>query len=130
MRTLVVDDDFTSRLFLQSILSEYGECHSAMNGKESVAAFRVAQDCGQNYNLVCMDITMPEMDGPTAVREIRALEEAEGTMSTNGVKIIMTTAIDDVKDVMDSFESLCDVYLVKPINKAKLIEKLRDLGLI
>jgi len=130
MRTLVVDDDFTSRLFLQSILSEYGECHSAMNGKEAVAAFRVAQDCGQNYNLVCMDITMPEMDGPTAVREIRALEEAEGTMSTNGVKIIMTTAIDDVKDVMDSFESLCDVYLVKPINKAKLIEKLRDLGLI
>src|ERR1019366_2557767 len=49
---------------------------------------------GQKYDLICMDIMMPEMDGQTAVKEIRALEEAGGTLSTQGVKIIMTTALD------------------------------------
>ena len=47
MRTLIVEDDFTSRLLLQSFLSQYGECHIAVNGKEAVEAFRAAQESGQ-----------------------------------------------------------------------------------
>jgi two-component system chemotaxis response regulator CheY len=41
MRTLIVEDDFTSRLLLQTFLSRYGECHVAINGKEAVEAVRV-----------------------------------------------------------------------------------------
>ncbi len=67
MRTLIVEDDFTSRLLLQSFLSRYGDCHIAVNGLEAVAAFRAAKEKGENYNLICMDIMMPEMDGQTAV---------------------------------------------------------------
>lgn len=130
MRTLVVEDDFTSRLILQSVLSKYGECHVAVNGKEALAAVVAARASGRNYNLICMDIVMPEMDGQTAVRKIRALEEAEGTMSTLGAKIIMTTGTNEVKDVMESFKALCDAYLVKPIDTGKLIEQIRDFHLI
>jgi two-component system, chemotaxis family, chemotaxis protein CheY len=130
MRTLVVEDDFTSRLLLQTFLSRYGECHLAVNGKEAVAAFSAARESGQRYDLVCMDIMMPEMDGQTAVREIRALEESGGTLSTNGAKIIMTTALDDVKSVVHSFESLCDAYLFKPIDTRKLLGQLKDLQLV
>ncbi|HMD98709.1 MAG TPA: response regulator [Terriglobia bacterium] len=130
MRTLIVEDDFTSRLLLQSFLSPYGECHVAVNGKEAVAAFRAAQESGHKYDLICMDIMMPEMDGQTAVREIRALEEAGGTLSTAGVKIIMTTALDDVKNVVQSFKALCDAYLFKPIDTAKLLGHIRDLHLV
>src|SRR5450755_2548 len=130
MRTLVVEDDFTSRLILQSVLSKYGECHVAVNGKEALAAVSAARKSGQNYNLICMDIMMPEMDGQTAVREIRALEEAEGTMSTLGAKIIMTTGVNDVKSIVESFKALCDAYLVKPIDTGKLIEQIRDFHLI
>lgn len=130
MRTLVVEDDFTSRLILQSVLSKYGECHVAVNGREAVAAFGAARESGQNYNLICMDILMPEMDGQTAVREIRALEEAGGTMSTEGAKIIMTTGLNEVKGVMESFQALCDAYLVKPIDTGKLIAQIHDFHLI
>jgi two-component system chemotaxis response regulator CheY len=130
MRTLIVEDDFTSRLLLQTFLSQYGECHVAVNGKEAVAAFRAARANGQWYDLICMDIMMPEMDGQTAVKEIRALEEAGGTLSTYGVKIIMTTALDDVKNVVQSFQSLCDAYLFKPIDTGKLLGHIRDLHLI
>jgi len=130
MRTLIVEDDFTSRLLLQSFLAKYGECHIAVNGKEAVDAFRSAQESRQKYDLICMDIMMPEMDGQTAVKEIRALEEAGGTLSTHGVKIIMTTALDDVKNVVESFKSLCDAYVFKPIDTGKLLAHLRETDLV
>ncbi|MFY9672969.1 MAG: response regulator [Terriglobales bacterium] len=130
MRTLIVEDDFTSRLLLQTFLSRYGDCHVAVNGKEAVAAFSLAQNTGQLYDLICMDIMMPEMAGQTAIKEIRKLEEAGGTLSTNGVKIIMTTALDDVKNVMQSFKSLCDAYLFKPIDTAKLLAHIKEFRLV
>jgi two-component system chemotaxis response regulator CheY len=130
MRTLIVEDDFTSRLLLQSFLSKYGECHIAVNGKEALIAFRAAQDGGQGYDLICMDIMMPEMDGQTAVREIRALEEARGMLSTNGVRIIMTTALDDVENVMQSFKALCDAYVFKPIDTGKLLGHIKEFHLV
>src|ERR1035441_10919767 len=89
MKTLVVEDDFTSRLTLHTFLSRYGECHIAVNGREAVDAFRSALDSGRGYDLICMDIMMPEMDGREAVRQIRELEESRGTLSTHGAKIIM-----------------------------------------
>ncbi len=130
MRTLIVEDDFTSRLLLQSFLSQYGECHIAVSGKEAVAAFSAAREHGQNYDLICMDIMMPEMDGQVAVEKIRALEEAGGTLSTAGVKIIMTTALDDVKNVVKSFKSLCDAYVFKPIDTGKLLGHIKELHLV
>jgi len=130
MRTLIVEDDFTSRFLLQTFLSKYGECCIAVNGNEALDAFRAAAASGQKYDLICMDIMMPEMDGQTAIRQIRALEVAAGTLSTNGVKIIMTTALDDARNVVQSFHSLCDAYLFKPIDTVKLLGHIRDLHLL
>jgi two-component system chemotaxis response regulator CheY len=130
MKTLIVEDDFTARLFLQGLLSRYGDCHIAVNGKEAVEAFRVASDGGEGYNLICMDILMPELDGPGAVQQIRALEEARGIRSPAGVKIVMTTAVEDVKEVFRSFQQLCDAYLVKPIDMNKLLGHLIAFGLV
>ena len=130
MRTLIAEDEFTSRFLLQKFLSQYGDAQVAVNGKESVTAFRAARESGRPYDLICMDIQMPEMDGQTAVREIRVIEEDGGTLSTDGVKIIMTTAQEDAKNVIESFKSLCDAYLFKPIDTEKLLGHIRDLHLI
>ncbi len=130
MKALIVEDDFTSRLFLQTFLSRYGECHVAVNGKEAVEAFWLATNNGSPYDLICMDIMMPEMDGKEAVQQVRALEDAGGVVSNRGVKIIMTTAVTDLKEVMQSFQELCDAYLFKPIDTAKLLGELRSLQLV
>jgi len=122
MKTLIVEDDFTSRLVLQTFLSRYGECHIAVNGWEAVEAFRSALAGGQPYDLICMDIMMPEMDGREAAKHVRALEEAQGILPASGVKIVMTTAVNDVKEVMRCFGELCDAYLVKPINLSELLQ--------
>jgi len=130
MKTLIVEDDFTARLLLQKLLSRYGECHLAVNGKEGVEAFRMACNGGPGYDLVCMDIQLPEVNGREAVKQIRALERARGVLSTSGVKIIMTTALDDIKDVCRAFEELCDAYLVKPVDVAQLLSHLKAFGLV
>lgn len=130
MKTLVVEDDFTSRLLLQELLKGYGPCHVAVNGREAVEAAGAALETGEPYDLICLDIMMPEMDGQEALRRIREQEEARGILSTKGAKIVMTTALGDVKNVSAAYKSLCDGYLNKPIEKAKLLEELRKLKLI
>ncbi|MGD1071865.1 MAG: response regulator [Bryobacteraceae bacterium] len=130
MRVLLVEDDFASRLILQSFLSRHGECHLALNGREAVEACRLALEQGQMYHLICMDIMMPEMDGREAVRQVRALEEAQGIVSIARTKIIMTTAVDDLKQVIRCFEEFCDAYLMKPINLANLLRQMKRYRLI
>jgi len=130
MKTLIVEDDFTSRLLLQELLKSYGPTHLAVNGREAVEAFRHALASNRPYTLICLDIMLPEMDGQTALREIRQLEEDNNIFSTEGAKVIMTTALGHPTDVIAAFSGLCDAYLVKPIDRAKLLEHLRTMQLI
>jgi two-component system chemotaxis response regulator CheY len=131
MKTLIAEDDFTSRLLLQELLKNYGPCHVAVNGKEAVEAVRIALEADEPYDLICLDIMMPEMDGQAALRSIRTQEEALGiTSSRGGAKIVMVTALEDIKNAMAAYSGLCDAYLTKPIQKDSLLAELRILQLI
>ncbi len=130
MKTLIVEDDQTSRFLLEQILAPYGPCSFSVNGREAVEAYLQAILAKAPYDLICLDIMMPEMDGQAVVKTIREMEETQGILSPNGVKIIMTTALEDPKNVVQAFKSLCDFYLIKPINKGKLLGCIRSLGLI
>jgi len=130
MKTLIVEDDFTSRLLLQEILKGYGPVHIAVNGREAVEAVRASFEGGGAYDLICLDIMMPEMDGQEALNQIRKIEAARGIRSTQGAKIFMTTALDEMKSVIQAFYGLCDTYLFKPIDKAKLVHHLHEFKLI
>jgi two-component system chemotaxis response regulator CheY len=130
MKTLVVDDDFVCRLLLQEILKKYGQCHIAVNGRETVAAVRMALEAGEPYDLICLDIMMPEMDGQQALKEIRVLEESRGIISPRWAKIVMTTALSDSASIRAAMREQCNYFLVKPIRKDKLIEALYSLELI
>lgn len=130
MKTLIVEDDFSSRLVMQQFLKSYGSLHVAVNGREAIEAVRLALDAGEPYNLICLDIMMPEVDGHQALKQIRSLEESKGILSTHGSKIIMTSALGNVGNVSKAYYSLCDAYLVKPIERKKLLVELRRFGLI
>ena len=130
MKILIVDDDFTCRNLLKEITKSYGLTHLAVNGTEALDAVSTAMEAGEPYDLICMDIMMPEMDGQQALSQIRALEEVSGKNSSKGAKIIMTTVLGDAKNAIASFKSLCDAYVVKPIDRAKFLDELRKLKLI
>ena len=130
MKTLVVEDDFTSRILMHKFLSPYGEVHIAVNGKESVEVVREALENGDMYDLICLDVMMPEMDGHTALEEIRALERDIQGSDGKLAKVIMTTALSDSKNVIRAFKEECDAYMVKPVERSKLLKQLRKLNLI
>lgn len=129
MKILVVEDDFTSRFLLQKILSPFGEVNVAVNGLEALQAFSQAINLGLKYDLITLDVMMPEMDGQETLIKIRAIEEQHGIFSSDGVKIIMTTALSDIRNVSKAYQGLCDGYLVKPIEKSRLFDLLNKLNI-
>ena len=130
MKYLIVEDDFAARRLLQRYLSGYGDCDIAVDGHEAVAAFGQALDENEPYDLICLDIMMPAMDGREALQVIRRIEHEHGIHGLDGVKVIMTTALGDSKNVIGSFREGCEAYIVKPIKKDKLLEEMEKLGLI
>jgi two-component system chemotaxis response regulator CheY len=128
MKSLIAEDDVTSRLILERFLSQYGECDVATDGKEAVQAFSNALLSHRSYDLVCMDLGMPVMDGQAAIREIHGQEAAAGVLKT--VKIIVTTAHTDMQSITNAVVGKCNGYLMKPIDKGKLRDELKELGLI
>jgi len=130
MRFLIVEDDFASRRVMQKFLAPYGETDIAVNGSEALTAFAEALPQDQPYTLVCLDIMMPEMDGHEVLKKIRAMESAAGIQPSREVKIIMTTALDSPRDVVEAYyRGGCNGYLVKPINRPKLVALLTEFGI-
>jgi two-component system, chemotaxis family, chemotaxis protein CheY len=121
MRVLVVDDELTSRILLQETLARYGEVEISEDGAEAVDKCRQAISEGLPYNLICMDIMMPGMSGLEALQTIRGEEECSGLTRSDAAKVIMITAKDDSESIAQSFQSLCDAYVTKPVDMQDLL---------
>ncbi len=130
LKILVAEDDFACRKLLQSFLSEYGDCFAAINGHEAVEAVKDALDEGQPYDLICLDIMMPEMDGHEALESIRKIENEHGIVGLDGVKVIVTTVLDYSASVIGAFKSGQEACIVKPFSKRDLLEEMEKLGLV
>lgn len=130
LNILIVEDDSTSQLVMSGLLKSYGQSSIARNGKEAVRMFSDKLARGERFDLVCMDIMMPEMDGQQALKKIRELESQQGITGLEGVKIIMTTALADSKSLMTAFREQCEAYIIKPVTREKIVEQLCHLGLL
>ncbi|WP_297426401.1 response regulator [Clostridium sp.] len=122
MKILIVDDEFIGRRILTSYLSKYGTCDMASNGLEAIEAFKLAYEEGEPYNLICLDIVMPEINGQDVLKQIREYENSMGIYGLDQAVIIMTTALGDFENIKKSALSKCEGYLVKPIDKEKLFD--------
>ncbi|MGE5630376.1 MAG: response regulator [Caulobacteraceae bacterium] len=130
MKILIAEDDLASRKVLYKFLSNYGECDITLDGMETLEAFMLAWDEGKPYDLICLDIMMPELDGVKTLKTIRDIENQKGIEESRRAKIIMTTALNDTDSVFGAFETGCEAYAAKPIDMKKLAEVMKKLGLI
>lgn len=125
MKILIADDDETNWLFMEHLLSSFGPCDRAVNGKEAVEFFEMALARGDPYNLVCMDIMMPVMDGQEALRRIREREHALGIPAEQEVVVFMVTALYGKEDRAEAFSrGGCTDYLIKPLRREDLLDKI------
>lgn len=134
MRILVVDDELSNRNLLIHMMRPYGTCTGAVDGAEAVSLFKQALLEGRSFDLVLLDIMMPEMDGQQALKKIRI---AERTMYGPSLDmkcyacIIMVTCLDDPVHLIEAYtKGKCNGYLNKPIVQEDLIEKLVKNNLI
>ncbi len=130
MKILIAEDDFASRKFMLRFLSKFGECDVTVDGMEAVDAFLMALDCDEGYDLVCLDIMMPELDGYQVLKTIREIEAERNIPEEKASKIIMTTALNEGRNVTKAFELGCVAYAGKPIDQEKFENVLRKLELI
>ena len=131
MRILIVEDDFIARRMMKDFLTPYGDCDIVVDGEEAVQAFRLAWEEKRAYDLILMDIMMPNMNGQEALEQIRELEKKAGIRGSAEVKVIMTTALGDPKTVVNSFyQGGATSYIVKPVQEAQLWAEIESLGLV
>ncbi|HOA81497.1 MAG TPA: response regulator [Defluviitaleaceae bacterium] len=130
MKILIAEDDLTSRKFLFKLLSNYGECDIVVDGLEALDAFLMSIKDNEPYNLICLDIMMPKLDGVKVLKSIRDYEIQKNIAPQQRSKIIMTTALSDIQYVQKAFDIGCDAYAAKPIDIDKFIEVLKKLELI
>ncbi|WKY44726.1 response regulator [Eubacteriaceae bacterium ES2] len=130
MKILIVEDDMISRRFLSKFLSRYGECDVVVDGMEALDAYLIAEKEADPYDLICLDIMMPKIDGVKVLKAIRDFEAQRGILKENRVKIIVTTALSDTEFVNQAFELGCEAYAAKPLDTEKLVEVMKELGVI
>ena len=130
MKSLIVEDNAVCRALLGRILQKHGQCDFAMNGAEAVRLFCDALDADVSYDVVLLDIMMPELDGQETLCRIREAEAERGIGGLDGVKTVMTTALSDTDNVFTAFREQCDAYIVKPFGEEDVLRELAKLGFI
>ncbi|MCX7951687.1 MAG: response regulator [Clostridiales bacterium] len=113
-RVLIVDDAAFMRMMLKDILTKngYDVIGEAPNGVKAVEIYKA-----EKPDVVTMDITMPEMDGIQAVKEIKAFDP--------GAKIIMCSAMGQQAMVMEAIKSGAKDFIVKPFQPERVLEALK-----
>lgn len=130
MRSLIVDDDYTCRYILQLTLSRYGQCDMAADGYEALKYFKESLDKQNPYDVVIIDIMMPELNGNEVLKEIRKIEYQRGIPDYKVAKAILMTSLDDEinREIKYELRENFETYLVKSPENQDLLDKLTELG--
>jgi len=125
MKTLVVDDDSDSRELLQKILGDFGECQTSNSGTAAITAVEKALKDGEPFELITIDIVLPDMDGTEVLFEIREIEEEWGRGEKKKAVILMVTTISDKDTITTAFSAGCDDYVLKPFDSKSIVKRLK-----
>jgi CheY-like chemotaxis protein len=126
LSVLVAEDNEINALLMRSLLARLG--HNAVittNGEAALESWLAAKSAGAPYDLVLMDIQMPQLDGIEATKRIRALEAGQPARPT---PILALTANTLVEDRYACFEAGMDGFLIKPLDRDKLADALAGLA--
>jgi PAS domain S-box-containing protein len=123
---LVAEDNEINALLMRSLLTRLGH-HAVIttDGEEALESWLAAKSAGTPYDLVLMDIQMPQLDGIETTKRIRKLEAGQPGRQT---PILALTANTLVEDRYACFEAGMDGFLIKPLDREKLAEALAGLA--
>ena len=129
MKILVVDDELVSRKKMQKIMDGFGECYAVESGSAAITAFGKAWENRAPFDLMTLDISMPDMDGTEVLYEVRGIEKEGKVPKENRATILMVTSHSDKPTVITCIQAGCDDYIVKPFDRETIIKKLKKFRL-
>lgn len=130
MKILLAESDFGSRKASSRLLSQYGECDVVVDGEEAVECFGMAIENNEPYDLACLDVFMPVMDGHQALKKIREIESQRNIPQENRIKVIMTSKQGLGHTPKEGYGAGDEMFLIKPFNEGELQAALKELGLV
>ncbi len=130
MKSLVVEDVCMMRKLLEKLLSPYGKCDSAGDGREALIKFNQAWISEEKYDVIFLDLMLPEISGEVVLRDIRDLEEKMGVSKIKQVKIIICSALSDYESVIGVLKNHCDAYISKPFDRVVIDKTLKKIKLV
>lgn len=117
---LIIDDENTARMAMESIFSSYGSCKSFATGKDAISVYKNFLKDGDKFDLILLDIFLENESGWEILLKIRQLEKEVGLAKKDYSKIIMATGNSDLKMVQECIKAGCNDYIIKPL-KAKTV---------
>jgi two-component system chemotaxis response regulator CheY len=129
MKILVVDDELVSRKKMMKIIKEFGSCEGVQNGKAALSLIKTALEEWKLYDLITLDVSMPDISGTEVLATIRELEAERGLDEEERAKILMVTSHSDAETVK-ACVGKCDGYVIKPFSKEVIVGKMKKIGLI
>ncbi len=132
MKTLIVDDELVSRKKMQKIMEAFGDCQTAETGKAAVDVFKEALEKDAPFDLITLDIMMPDMDGLRALLQIRDVEKnsrIKTGLERGETKIMMVTSHAKKELVLGCAKAGSNSYVVKPFDKEIIKGKLEAMGM-
>lgn len=130
MRVLVVEDEKVSSKMLEGILKPYGVCVSSESSEDGFELFMTALEAGEPFDVICLDVGLPGLDGIELLDEIRHTEEEKGIIGEAGAKVFVVSGACDLNTFVDASEAGCTTFLCKPIDAKKILSELRRFKLI
>ncbi|NLF83719.1 MAG: response regulator transcription factor [Candidatus Gastranaerophilales bacterium] len=130
MKTLVIDDDYSCSSMFKMFFNKYGQCDTYSLGQNGLTAYKEALGMGQPYDLVVIDIILPDMNGIDLLGFIRAEEDMNSVSVSSRTKVILTTSLDDEENrkVETTLTLGLETYYAKTFANGGLREKLEELG--
>jgi HD-like signal output (HDOD) protein len=130
MKVLIVDDQLVSRKKVQKIFEGFCSADAVDSGRAALDACRKSWEENAPYQLITLDISMPDMNGMEVLQTIREKEAERGISKEQQVKILMISSTSDKDTVITCIQAGCDDYLVKPLNKEAISAKLEKFGML
>ena len=130
MKVLISDDDADVRRMLEALIGQYGECEQVDDGRRCFHKFCEALKSEEAFDLICMDLNMPSMNGIEAIRKIREIETTLGVLPDRKVIIIVISGYEEDGAVANAKQAGAEAYIPKPHLTRLLEPTLKRLGLI
>lgn len=128
MKMLIVEDDMIGRKLMGKYLSRFGVVEYAVDGLQALEMISESIMSKNLYDIIFLDIMMPKIDGLKVLKTVKEMEAFRKL--ENPSKIIMITALNDKKTVMEAYDLGCDEYMWKPIDLNKIKETFKRMELI